>query len=244
LDCNAAGASIGKTALALTYSASMVYLAAAMEWVTPDIVAEFCGLSLGVILTGSGLGLVLWLLGWWSHRFWIVLATTVLAGVYGLQEAAALQTHPLIAGTLLAIAAGVLALHLVRLAAFIVGGVAALILVQSALPTLEQPLPVFIVAGLASLCLFRWFLMGLTSLLGATLLCYCGLALLNHRGVFDAVAWMEQGTPMINWVCGLMALMGFAFQFLFDRRGRRAHDDDGEEPATLFSFTRFYRRAG
>jgi hypothetical protein len=215
-----------------------------MEWLTSDIVAEFCGLSLGVILTSCGLGLVLWLLGWWSHRFWIVLVTTVLAGVYGLQEAAALKTHPLIAGTLLAVAAGVLALHLVRLAAFVVGGVTALVMVQASMPAFEQQLPVFIVAGLASLCLFRWFLMGLTSLLGATLLCYSGLALLNHRGVFDAVAWMEQGAPMINWLCGLMALMGFAFQFLFDRRGRRSHDEDGEEPATLFSFARFYRRAG
>ena len=230
---------------ALTYLPWLVYFAAAMEWVTPDIVAECCGLSLGVILTSAGIGLVLWLLGWWSHRFWIVLTTTVLAGVYGLHEAAALKTHPLVAGTLLAIAAGILALHLVRLAAFMAGGFVALVLVQAALPTFEQPLAVFIVAGLASLFLFRWFLMALTSLLGATLLCYSGLAILNHRGIFDAVAWIEQGAPMLNWVCGLMAIMGFAFQFLFDRRGRRRHhDEEGHEDSTLFSFTRFYRRAG
>ena len=71
-------------------------------------------LSVGLCATGLVVGLALWLFGWWSHRFWVVLTTTVLAGVFGLYEAAMFRTHPLVAALLLAVAAGLLALALIR----------------------------------------------------------------------------------------------------------------------------------
>ena len=218
----------------------------AMQIITPDIVAELCGLSLGVILAGGVIGLFLWALGWWSHRFWIVLVTTVSAGVYGLQEAAALHSHPLAAALLLSLAAGILALHLVRLVAFTAGGFCGALLAHALAPGLEQPLAVFVICGLTSLALFRWFLMGMTSLLGATILVYAGLAFLNQRGALDAPTWSDQGATLLNWICGLMAVLGFAFQFLFDRRGRSRADDDVEEDGggVLLGLGRFYRRAG
>src|SRR5262245_24456901 len=58
-----------------------------MTIIATDILGDLCGLSLGLIVAIIPIGLLLWLLGWWSHRFWIVLATTVLAGVFGLLEA-------------------------------------------------------------------------------------------------------------------------------------------------------------
>jgi hypothetical protein len=216
-----------------------------MQLIAPDIVAEVCGLSLGVVLAGGAVGFVLWLLGWWSHRFWIVLAVTVLAGVYGLQEAAAFRTNPLAAGMLLAIAAGILALQLARLAAFAVGGFLALVLVQAALPAVEQPLVVFVVGGLASLMLFRWFIMAVSSFAGAALLAYASLGLLHQRGVIDAIAWSDEAAALLNWICGLSAALGFAFQFLFERRARRAGaEGDGEGDGALLGFARLYRRAG
>ena len=218
-----------------------------MHTVAPDLVADLCGLSLGVLVAGVGLGGFLWLLGWKSHRFWVVLLTTVAAGIYGLQEAAAFKTPPLVAALLLAVAAGVLALALVRLLAFVLGGLTGLILLQAAAPNLDQPLVVFVLSGLVSLLLFRWFLMALTSVTGAVVLCYAGLALLHHQGALDAIAWSEQGpTTLFNWVWGLLALMGFFFQFLLDRRGARRQEDDAEEEGEgiLFRIGRFYRRAG
>lgn len=216
-----------------------------MHVVTPDLVADLCGLSLGVVLAGAGIGLVLWLFGWKSHRFWVVLFTTVAAGVYGLQEAATFKTPPLVAAILLAVAAGVLALALVRLLAFWAGGVSGLLIVQAAAPTLDQPLVVFVVSGLASLLMFRWFLMALTSFTGSVLVCCAGIALLNLYGALDAVAWSEQGATLLNWICGLMALMGFLFQFVLDRRAsRRLVEVEGDDEGMFFRFSRFYRRAG
>lgn len=215
-----------------------------MHLVTPDLVADSCSLSLGVLLAAATVGLVLWLFGWRSHRFWIVLFITVAAGVVGLQEAALFRAPPLVAALLLAIAAGVLALALVRLLAFAAGGLAGLILVHAAAPNLDQPLVAFILSGLASLLLFRWFLMALTSFAGSLLLSHTALAFLNMYGTFDAVTWTEQNTNVLNWLCVLMCLMGFLFQFLFDRRSRRqSEDDDSESSATVFPF-RVMRRAG
>ncbi|MCI0379579.1 MAG: hypothetical protein L0215_18375 [Gemmataceae bacterium] len=196
-----------------------------MQFVDPEILADVCGLSPGITMSGLALGVALWLFGWRWHRFWIVLAGTVLGGIYGLFEGPSWQTEPLVAALLLGLSAGLLALALIRLVAFTAGGVVGLNLVQHFFPALAQPLIVFLVSGLASLLLFRVSLMALTSCLGAVLLAYAGLGLLNHYGALDAVAWLEQGGQLLTWVCGAVALFGWATQFLLDRRRRRRFHD-------------------
>ena len=77
-----------------------------MYLVAPDLLTDACGLSLGLIILTVPAGLVLWSLGWWSHRFWVVLFMTVLAGVCGLHVGASYNAPPLLAAVLLALAAG------------------------------------------------------------------------------------------------------------------------------------------
>src|ERR1700676_2161328 len=98
-----------------------------MQLVAPDILSDACGLSVGLIILGMVLGVALWLFGWRYHRFWIVLITTVLAGIYGLYDAAVFRAQPLMAAVLLALVGGLLALALVRLLAFLAGGMAGLL---------------------------------------------------------------------------------------------------------------------
>lgn len=138
-----------------------------MGIIATDILSDLCGLSLGLIIALVPIGLVLWLFGWWSHRFWIVLATTVLAGVLGLVEATAWKAQPIVVAVLLAVAAGVLALAMVRVVTFAAGGMAGVYLVQFAMPSLQQPTICFLISGLLCLLLFRWFFMVLTSFLGS-----------------------------------------------------------------------------
>lgn len=215
-----------------------------MQLVTPDLVADVCSLSLGVLVATAAIGIVLWLFGWRSHRFWIVLLTTVAAGLYGLQEGVAFRAPPLVAALLLAIAAGVLALALIRLLAFGAGGFSGLLLVHGAAPNLEQPLVVFVLSGLASLLLFRWFMMALSSGAGSLLVGGAILAIMNKYGTLDATAWTEQSMHLLNWIWLLMALVGFLLQFLLDRRARRHADDEDDSAGMVFPFSRFYRRAG
>jgi hypothetical protein len=200
--------------------------------IATDILTDLCALSLGLILLTLPIGLLLWLLGWWSHRFWIVLTTTVAAGLVGLIEANGWRAQPIVVAVLLAIAAGVLALALVRVITFAAGGFAGLYLVQLFMPTLNQPVICFLVSGMLCLLLFRWFFMALTSFLGSCFLLYGGLALLNYRELIDAAAWTNANTAILNVTCVGMALFGLAFQFLFDRyriRRKKERQDEGSD---------------
>jgi hypothetical protein len=178
---------------------------------------DACELSLGLMLLTVPIGLALWLLGWWGHRFWIVMLTTALAGVWGLQSAPSWQAPPLVAAVLMALAAGVLALALVRLVAFGGGGLSGMLLMQAIYPSLHQPLLVFLVAGLLCLLLFRPCMMALTSLAGALLLTFSSLMLLNYYALMNAPAWTEHSGTLLNWVAGLLTLAGCAVQFVLDR---------------------------
>ncbi len=61
-------------------------------------------------------------------------------------------------------------------------------------------------------------MMALTSFTGTLLLACAGLALMNRSGKIDAVAWTEQGTVMVNWMCGVMSALGLIIQYTLDRR--------------------------
>ncbi|MSU79099.1 MAG: hypothetical protein EXS16_13545 [Gemmataceae bacterium] len=212
-----------------------------MLLIATDILADLCGLSLGMILTMFPIGLMLWLLGWWSHRFWIVLGSTVLAGVFGLMEAPAWRVQPIVVAVLLAIAAGVLALALIRVVTFVAGGLGGVYLVQLALPTVNQPLITFLICGLIGLLLFRWFFMASTSLAGGALLIYASLALFTYYERIDAVTWTNENSLLATSICGGLALCGFGMQFLLDRwrtRRRKEREEKGEEDLTTIILAR------
>ncbi|MBI2807196.1 MAG: hypothetical protein HYX68_19615 [Planctomycetes bacterium] len=220
---------------------------ARMYLIATDILADLCGLSLGLILAILPIGLLLWLLGWWSHRFWIVLATTVVAGLFGLLEANTWHAQPIVVAILLAIAAGVLALALVRVITFAAGGLAGVYALLLAFPSFQHQVIAFLVSGLLCLLLFRWFFMLLTSLVGVCFLAYGVLALMHYREMMDAITWSDENSTLLTAICGGGALFGFGFQFFFDRwraRRRRERDEDGDEDmiSMLLSRLTFRRR--
>jgi hypothetical protein len=189
-----------------------------MQLLTPDILGPASTLSLPLLVSALLLGLALWAFGWRTHRFWVVLVLTVLAGIYGLYEAAAFQAQPVLASLLLAAAAGMLALALVRVVAFCAGGCAGVLILHELSPASSHALVVFLVAGLIGLFLFRFWIMALTSFSGTLLMAHAGLSLMQHSGGLDAAAWSETNAGLVNWVCGLTTIAGIALQFLLDRR--------------------------
>src|SRR5438105_14071383 len=95
-----------------------------MRLIDPDFLTEACGLSPAITGGAFALGLLIWLFGWWGHRFWIVLAMTASAGIIGLSLGPDYGGRPSLAGLLLAVASGVMALALVRVVVFAAGGLA------------------------------------------------------------------------------------------------------------------------
>src|SRR5262249_5345663 len=137
---------------------------ARMQLVAPEILADGKGMSLAASGAGLALGGFVWLLGGWSHRFWLVPLTTLASGAYGLSIGEAFGVQPLVAALLLAVAAGALSLSLVRLAAFLTGGVAACVLAERVTPGWNEPFVFFFVGGFLGLFLFRFWMMVLSSL--------------------------------------------------------------------------------
>jgi hypothetical protein len=202
-----------------------------MHLVIPEILAEARGLSVGLLAGGFGIGLLLWLLGWWGHRFWIVLLSTVGAGLYGLDAGPIFGLQPLVAGLFLAVTAGVLALTLVRILAYAAGGLAALMVVRALAPMWDQPLLCFLAGGLIGLLLFRLWTMALTSFAGTLLMVYAGLCLAGQLGKWEVVPWVEQQGLLLNWLCGVVAFLGLVVQFFLERRRVRRLREREEELA-------------
>ena len=225
-----------------------------MQLLAPDILAEARGLSVAITGPAFALGFLIWILGWRGHRFWIVLAMTVVAGVLGLYSGPANGTRPLLAGLLFAIAAGAMALALVRVVVFAAGGIAGWLFVRALFPAWEEPVVCLLVGGLVGIILFRLWTMALTSAVGTILMAYSGLCLANSLGNLDAVTLAEKQSTLLNAACALVALLGLIIQFLLDRkhahevqrRGGRAKSDSSKDvySRSWWDGIQFLRRAG
>src|SRR5262245_17173655 len=120
---------------------------ARMHLIAPDILEAGKDLSVAACGVGMGIGAAIWMLGGLSQRFWMVMLITLGAGVYGLSIGDAFGVQPLVAGLLLAVAGGLLALSLVRVAAFVAGGVAGCILAEQLLTRWHEPFIFFFVGA-------------------------------------------------------------------------------------------------
>src|SRR5437763_14657698 len=141
-----------------------------MFLLAPDILAIARDLSAGVSGAGLAVGLVLWLVGYRGHRFWLVLAVTLTGGFVGLAYGPDFGLQPLVGGLLVAVSAGTLALALARLLLFGAGGVAALALARQLVPSWDEPLVFFLSGGLVGVVLYRFWVTALTSFDGTLVL--------------------------------------------------------------------------
>lgn len=183
-----------------------------MHLIAPDILAEARGLSVGVLVTGIAVGLLLWLFGWRWHRFWTVVAVTVAGGLYGLSTGQSGGGHVIALGLLLAVSAGLLALELARLFAFAAGGTAVWLAAGALFPNAHELGVFFLAGGLAGILLYRLWTMALTSFLGTLLAGHSGLVLAATLSDFDAPAWAGNNSLALGIAVGLVSLLGLAAQ--------------------------------
>jgi hypothetical protein len=201
-----------------------------MQLIASRLLEPILGLSGPACVAGLAIGVLLWLLGWWAHRFWIVLFATVTAGVLGLSPLARVAgATPIVAGILLAISAGMMALALARITAFVAGGAAVCIALQLLFPAWDERVLAFLVGGLAGLVMFRFWMMLLSSLGGTLMITYAGLSLLHRLGKLDAPSWIEQRSFMLNWGCVALTMGGLLAQYLLERMRKKMKKRREEE---------------
>jgi hypothetical protein len=203
-----------------------------MQLVAPDILEEARLLS--PLLSGAGLviGFLLWSLGGRTHRFWLAMSVTLTAGLLGLTLGKDYGMQPLVAGLLLAVSAGALALSLVRILLFAAGGLAGLGLMHALAPAWDEPIAVFLVGGLAGVFLYRFWIITFSSLIGGLFLVYSALALLDRLHMVDSVAWTRTNGPLLNWGCAALIVTGILVQFLLARR-RQEKTEAPAEPEPI-----------
>jgi hypothetical protein len=192
-----------------------------MQLLAPDILVEARELS--PLLSGAGLsiGFLLWSFGGRTHRFWLAMSVTLAAGLLGLTFGKQYGMQPLVAGLLLAVSAGALALSLVRILLFVAGGLAALGMMNTLASTCDEPIAVFLVGGLAGVLLYRFWIITFSSLIGALLMAYSALALFDRLHMVDSVAWTRKNGPLLNWGFAALIVLGIVVQFLLERRRHR-----------------------
>jgi hypothetical protein len=199
-----------------------------MQLIAPDILAEARGLTDAMSGTLCLLGGALWLFGWRWHRFWIVASVTLGAGLGGLHAGRATGgPQILVVGVLLAMSAGMLALELARIFAFVAAGSAAWLAALWVFPQAHDLWAVFLLGGLVGLVLYRVWTMLLTSLVGVLLASHAALLLLEPLLKFDAVQWVNANQAAVNGGAIALALLGIPLQALVSR----GHRDNAEEPA-------------
>ena len=207
-----------------------------MNLVAPDILEEVRQLPPFLLATGLAIGLLLWLFGGRGHRFCLALAMTVAGGVFGLYFGAAYSLQPLVAGLLLAVTAGALALALTRVILFVAGGGACIWLARTVAPSWDEPALCFLIGGLLGVLLYKIWVTALSSLAGTLLIAYSILGLLSGLGMGDVTNWAEQQTPLLNWICAATAVLGLMTQLLLERRRRRrVREKAAEKEAEAFA---------
>jgi hypothetical protein len=181
------------------------------------------------------LGVALWLFGWRWHRFWVVAGITLGAGLIGLNAGRNEGVQVMAVGILLAVAAGMMALELAKVVAFVAGGIGAWLAVQWVLPQAQELWAVFLSGGIMSLLLYRLWTMLLTSLLGTLLAGHAALLLLEPVFRFDAVAWTTQYMVALNGVTVAVVILGILLQVAASPAEPEAEkavveeDEDGEK---------------
>jgi hypothetical protein len=201
----------------------------------PDLFAEVSRLSIGACIIGLVLGLLLGLTGWWQHRFWVVAIITAGAGIYGLQQGKLHGVQPLVAGLLAALAAGWMAVELAKVLAFLGGGAAGSLFVQSFMPNVHEPLLAFLSGGLFGVILFRLWMLVLTSFFGAMVAVYSALGLGQHLLKADIQGLVNTRPGLLNLVVFATVLAGVLIQGKFD--SWRSSKDDRTKSKAIKSMT-------
>lgn len=198
----------------------------AMHLLSPAVLADAKGLSIGAAAFFLFVGTLLWGFGWRWHRFWVVFAVTLTAGVVGIGAGRSAGTQVLVVGVLLSIAIGMLALEVAKIIAFVSAGTAAWVAAQAVMPQAQELWAMFLCGGLVGIVLYRLWTMLATSLVGALLFGHAALTLADTAGWVSAGEFAEKYAALLNGWVALSVALGVGVQAW---TGRAAKATDGEE---------------
>ncbi len=200
-----------------------------MHLICPAVLTDAKGLSIGAAAFFAFVGILLWGFGWRWHRFWVVFAVTLTAGIVGIGAGRTGGTQVLVVGVLLSIAVGMLALEVAKITAFLSAGTAAWVAAQAVMPQAQELWAVFLCGGLIGVVLYRLWTMLATALVGVLLFWHCMFVLLEQAGVFVAAEFADTYTAWLNGGVIVAAILGIGVQAWTSKAGGGEGGKEQEE---------------
>jgi hypothetical protein len=183
-----------------------------MQIISGEMLTDMRELPLLASAVLTIIGLCLYLAGWMTYRFWVVLATTFGAGLFGLRMGPEYGLQPIVAGLMLAVAAGCLALALARVAIFGWYGLVCWYLVQWLAPQFAIPVVCIVAGGLFTVLFYRLCVMMLTSAAGMICLAYGGLDLAERVAGLSTIHWIADNAMAVQIGYFASILVGVVLQ--------------------------------
>jgi len=196
-----------------------------------DIMEEVRQLSPGALWIVVGVATLLLLFGFQLYKFWIVLVSTVAAGFLGLSQGPVWGVHPVVGAVMVGLAGGILSLSLFRLFAFLSGGVTLALVTGLVAPGPAELFVLFVVGGLIALLLERIWMALASSFLGAWLLGFGLLGLLDSGKKIDSIQWIMDNHNLLPVLVVAATLLGAGAQYWLHRwtaSGPKPYNDLGQ----------------
>ena len=192
-----------------------------MQVLSADVLADVLELPVPTLLVLMGIGAALALTGWRWHRFWLTICVSMISGLVGLRQAQAWGINqPIIAGVLLAAAAGCLALSLARVGLFLAYGLAAWYAMKRLAPPYAIPAICICVGGLFSVLFYRFCVVLLTSVVGSILFTYAALAYAQLQNWFPMQTWLREQSLAAHGSLAGLCLVTLMLQLYLWRKQR------------------------
>ena len=193
-----------------------------MQILSPDVLADVLELPVPALLVLMGFGALLSLTGWRWHRFWLTICVSLISGLVGLRQAQAWGINqPIVAGVLLAAAAGCLALSLARVGLFLAYGLAAWYAMKRLAPPYAIPAICICVGGIFSVLFYRFCVVLLTSVVGSILFTYAGLAYAQTQNWFPVQTWLNEQSLAAHGALAGLCLVTLLLQLYLWRQQKK-----------------------
>jgi len=198
--------------------------------ISPEVLAESRGLSIGATAFFLFVGFMLWGFGWRWHKFWVVFTITVVAGLLGISYGRAVGVQALVLGVLIATSAGLMAIELAKIFAFMTGGLAAWLGAQVLLQQGQELWAAFLCGGIVGVLLSKLWTMLATSFVGTVLCGHTLLIFLEVAKVIKMAEFAEKYGAAINAWAIASTVIGVLVQSKTAKKDQ-SKDEKGEKPA-------------
>jgi len=210
-----------------------------MQILSQQALETLVRIPLPIVVVGLVLAPVFWLLGWRLHRVLFVGSVTFIAGVYGLVHVPKLLAiNKYLAGVLLAVGVGGVAIALMRIGAFVACGLLADSLAVHVaweyFPGLSGPVRfvAFVAGGMVSVFFYRLVVVLITASVGAVLMVGGVISLTHQTSAYDAIQGMDELQTIAAGALVVLILIGTGAQYLLAYRSPQAVEPGKEGEQT------------